>query len=327
MPNNVHDALFKATFSQIEHAEGELKLLLPPKLVARIDFKSLTLCPGSFVDQELAERHTDLLFSANIAGRAAFVYVLFEHQSTVDPLMPFRLLRYMVRIWDGYVADHPSARLLPAILPVVLHHSETGWRAGVRFEDLLDVDGEMRAAIAEHVPRFRFLLDDLNRESDEALHTRAMSAFGRLVLWCLKHARASDELVKGLRGWADLLREVRTAPNGAAALATIWRYIFAVNERRLEELLPLLVAAVGEDGREELMTTAEYLIEQGREEGLRKGLQEGRRALLLKQLSARFGALPEDAVARVNAADAAKLDLWAERVLTAPTLADVLENA
>lgn len=36
MPNNVHDALFKATFSQIEHAASELKLVLPPGLVANL---------------------------------------------------------------------------------------------------------------------------------------------------------------------------------------------------------------------------------------------------------------------------------------------------
>jgi hypothetical protein len=45
---------------------------------------------------------------------------------------------------------------------------------------------------------------------------------------------------------------------------------------------------------------------------------------LLKQLRARFGALPEAAVARVNDASAAELDDWAEQILTAPSLADLL---
>jgi hypothetical protein len=56
-------------------------------------------------------------------------------------------------------------------------------------------------------------------------------------------------------------------------------------------------------------------------------VQEGRREMLLKLLRTRFGAVPEAAVERVTAADLAQLDLWAERVLTAPTLADVLEDA
>jgi hypothetical protein len=58
-----------------------------------------------------------------------------------------------------------------------------------------------------------------------------MSALDRLVLWCLRNARTPENLVWGLKGWVDLVREVRRAPNGAAAFTMIFRYIFMVNER------------------------------------------------------------------------------------------------
>jgi predicted transposase YdaD len=76
------------------------------------------------------------------------LYVLFEHQSPVDPLMLFRLLAYMVRIWEAHLKSEPEARRLPAIIPVVLHHSRSGWTAKVAFEDLLDVDPVVLAEIA-----------------------------------------------------------------------------------------------------------------------------------------------------------------------------------
>jgi hypothetical protein len=50
MAGNIHDALFKATFSQVEHAAGELRRALPAAIAARIDFSTLALCAGSFVD-------------------------------------------------------------------------------------------------------------------------------------------------------------------------------------------------------------------------------------------------------------------------------------
>ena len=65
-------------------------------------------------------------------------------------------------------------------------------------------------------------------------------------------------------------------------------------------------------------------MEQGRREGENNGLLRGQREIVLKLLRARFGELPEAAVARVNAADVAQLDAWIEQVLEAPTLADVL---
>jgi hypothetical protein len=57
--------------------------------------------------------------------------------------------------------------------------------------------------------------------------------------------------------------------------------------------------------------------------GIERGLVRGRRELLLRLLGKRFGDLPESAVARVNAADAATLDVWGERLLAASTLEEV----
>lgn len=83
-------------------------------------------------------------------------------------------------------------------------------------------------AAGELVPRFRFLLDDLGLESDAALQHRAMSALGRLSLWCLRNARTPEQIVDGMGRWMDLVREVHRAPNGMAALVTIWRYVLLV---------------------------------------------------------------------------------------------------
>ena len=71
------------------------------------------------------------------------------------------------------------------------------------------------------------------------------------------------------------------------------------------------------------MTAGEKLIERGREQGLKQGLELGRRALLLDLLRERFGELPDAAVARVTAAGMAELQAWSKRVLTAPGLDDI----
>jgi len=45
---------------------------------------------------------------------------------------------------------------------------------------------------------------------------------------------------------------------------------------------------------------------------------------VLKQLTLRFGALSEDVIARVQTAPSEELELFAERVLTAQTLDEIL---
>ena len=62
--NAPHDALFKTIFGQPEHAAAELQHILPGHIAARIDWSSLTPQPGTYVDEELADQHSDLLFSA-----------------------------------------------------------------------------------------------------------------------------------------------------------------------------------------------------------------------------------------------------------------------
>ena len=225
MPANVHDALFKSTFSDPRHAEGALRAALPPTFASRCDWATLALVPGSFVDVELKDRHADLLFRVTLSGREALVYLLYEHQSAPHSLMPFRLVAYSVRIWERWLKERdPSgqAHRLPVIVPVVLHHGVGGWTAARSLEELYDVDAETLVSLGEHVLRQRFVLDDLASETDAALRARAMSALGRLVLTCLRHARDPEELVAQLGQWADVMREVMSAPHGQRRCGRCW---------------------------------------------------------------------------------------------------------
>jgi predicted transposase YdaD len=80
---------------------------------------------------------------------------------------------------------------------------------------------------------------------------------------------------------------------------------------------------------ERLLEEDEWLLElpylrrihaEGRREGHAEGRREGEAEVLLRLLRARFGALPQDVTARLNAADAETLLRWSERILSASTL-------
>jgi len=322
-----HDALFKYVFSQPSHAASELAAVLPAELVRRIDWASLALEHGTFVDERLSDRHSDLLFSVRCDGRDALLYVLFEHQSSPDRLMPFRLLRYLVRIWDRFLEKHPDAPRLPAVLPVVLHHGDSGWNAPTDLHALIDLDPGTLAAAAPLLPQLRFLLDDVSRVDEEGLRARSLTALATAALMMLARARSSPNLVAELGRWLDVLGRVLEAPNAVAALSALIEYAFRVAEVPPEEFRQLL-HQLGPAADEAYMTTAQKLTEKARQEALEKGRAEGRAegraGLLLRQLGLRFGALPEEVAARVRSASPELLELWAERVLTAQSLEDVL---
>ena len=75
------------------------------------------------------------------------------------------------------------------------------------------------------------------------------------------------------------------------------------------------VAAIGA-----MRSIAEKLIDEGRVEGR----VEASRALVVKQLQLKFGVLPAPERAILDRADLETLERYAERVLTAARLADVL---
>jgi flagellar biosynthesis/type III secretory pathway protein FliH len=68
-------------------------------------------------------------------------------------------------------------------------------------------------------------------------------------------------------------------------------------------------------------------VQQGLEQGVQQGLEQGERQLLLRQLRRRFGAEVDGAVeGRVATAAVEQIELWADRVLSAATLAEVLAD-
>ena len=326
-----HDALFKWTFSDAGRAAAELRAVLPPELLGRVDLSTLEPCPAELVDTALAASYSDLLFRVRIAGRPGLLYVLFEHQSRPDPLMPLRLLGYMVRVLELHARgdrDDGEPRLpLPVVIPVVLHHSEQGWQSSTRFENLFDPELISDPAVAALVPRFEFVLDDISRLSDQALRARALDQVTRLALWALRDARNPERLLSTARGFLRAVRELRASSGGLEALAVIVRYFALVTRQQTAENVVKMMLA-GAPALEATMTTlAERWMAEGRAEGEARGRLQGQRDLLAQLLSAKFGDLPEPARKRIATATEADLACWTARTLRAGSLADVFAES
>jgi len=334
MPASPHDALFKSAFSQPDVARGELELLLPEAISAHVDLATLEVRPGSFVDEDLRHTHTDLLYAIRTtSGRDAFVYVLFEHQSSFDATMPLRLLRYVVRVWESWQRDHPEASALPIVLPLLLHHGSTGWRAEPELASMLDADHELLEATRPFVPHFRFLLDDLEALTVDALASRVLSAVTRLVQLALWSSRSSARLRAAAPFMQQITATVARDESTRALLAQLYVYLLRAAQPDIDvrEVRTILLEVAGPHGREDVMNAAEQLIEQGRAEGLETGLAKGHaealsglRDAIAAALTARAVPMSELARARIAACpDIAVLTRWLTCAVTASSEADV----
>jgi predicted transposase YdaD len=315
-----HDSLFRQVFGVPENAASQLRAVLPPGLAARFDLGRLTPVPASFVDEALKWRYSDLLFTAPLDARDAYVYLLVEHQSSDDPLMAFRMLRYVTRIWDRHLRDHPRARQLPAVVPLVVHHGRGRWTSPVQLLDLIDLDPAATQAAQGYLPRFEFLLDDLSSIGGAQLLDRKLTPSALITLLLLKIAVGNPHLPAELRPWAAQLRAILDQPGGGETFIAILSYIELVSETPASELRDL-AASLGPDAEEAYVTTAEML----RAEGEARGRAEERAEALVEVLTVKFGPLPESVPKTVRAASIDQMRAWTARAVTAETLDQVFD--
>jgi Putative transposase, YhgA-like len=243
--------------------------------------------------------------------------------------MPLRMLVYMARIWERCIETSPDAPL-PPIVPLVLCHSADGWSAPTRMHDLVRPVPAHVPGLAELVPQFRIVVDDIGAATDIDLRGRALAAFPMLALWLLRDGRRGDAVVEGLQGWADAFLAAAAAPGGIEALHRLIRYLeLVLSEERFERVRGML-KELAPATQEAIMTYSDRVFAEGKAEGKAEGMALGRveaeRDTLLKLLALKFGALDEAVISEVRAADLARLDRWLERVVVATQLAAVFES-
>ena len=334
-----HDLFARYTFGRPERAEAELRAVLPAQVVSEVDWTSLRQESGSVVDPELRETESDLLFTARLrSGRSLLLYVLLEHQSTVDRWMALRMLRYVVRQLEHWRQQHPESTLLPVIIPLVMYHGPEGaWTAPRRVEDLFELpdEAEQRERWRALVPRFEYLLDDLTAEREEALRARPGPPLARLAWLILRYGR-TDELARKLPDWVALFAQVHAGPEGAEHLVVLIRYLVWIGDWTVHEAAKRVLHSVLDEQRsEELMgsyrSVGEELMEEGLQRGLARGREEGltrgRAEDILRILSARGVQVDDSARQRIlTCTDVATLDRWFDRALNATTLREVLDD-
>ncbi len=337
-----HDSLFRSTFRRPELAREHFQQALPPAVVAAVDWDTLEPRPESFLDEHLNKLQSDILYRAQLTGGGElYLYLLLEHQSTPDPLMPFRLLQYMVRIWESWLKEHRGARTLPFIWPIVLYNGRRPWNVSTQFQDLFPP--ELRAPLSAQLPAFLHQLQDLSQIPDEDLSGAALRELALLLLKWGTH----DDIWERLQGWIDVVVRIYRNPHeGLRAIEAVLRYLVEVAPAPPPpEVYRLLNTQLPENTEEILMSWAEQLkregmeigIEKGRQEGRQEGLEEGiekgieeglgrSRRRFLAMLSIKFPAISDGARARVQAASEEDLDRWTATIFAAETVEELLRG-
>jgi predicted transposase/invertase (TIGR01784 family) len=305
---NVHDVFFKQVLSDPKLASTFLREHLPANVAALLGPEPPEPVPASFVDEELRQHHSDLLFRVRLkAGTEAFAYLLLEHKSSPDPGARLQLLRYVVRILSQWYEQNRPRLPLPPVLPILANQGPGDWIYSCEFVDLF---GDVPAAMTAYLPSFRHGLVDLARVEDGSLSTEVRL---RAFLKALKYSRRTDlsQRIDVLLAEApvlsdeDLIKILSYLDKGSTWLN---------NEVVREALLRLVPHQT-----EKIMgCITQPFYDRGR--------TEGEAIILARLLERRFGSLPELDRQRIFAADVRSIERWAERVFDAPDLQSIFDS-
>ena len=275
-----NDAYFKQVFSDPLRATLFFQTHLAADLVTLINWSSLKLEPASFVKQSLQQTHSDLLFTVGFGERELKLYLLFEHQTTVDSEMPLRLLGYVLEI---LLAHQKTEGLpLPPVLPFVLHQGPERWTVSPCFEDMFDLPEAQASVLLPYLPKFRHLLLDLTqRDPDkDEMHDSL-----RLVFQLMKLARQ-----KKLADFLLWIAEEMARPGWEVEEALVlMSYLYAMSvDATIDEKQIAHSLEQKPNLKENVMSFAQQLIARGEARGEARGKAEGvwiGKIQLLEQMS------------------------------------------
>ena len=236
--SNDHDSLFTSSLSDPRIIKDFLQQHLPPTLLAAIDLTTVAVCKDKFIDENLDNRVTDILYRMKLkdSGQDAYVATLLEHRSTPQKYMPLRVLHYECSIMKGHLKVYGR---LPLVFSLVYYNGKKRWNYPTDIKALIDAPSEL----IENYALKPFQLVELNQISDETLKQHVWSGLMGMIM---KHIYDRDILpiLENIMTW---LKETEQR-KGHDFVRSLLYYIYKKGDvRNKTEFQTLITSQLSED--------------------------------------------------------------------------------
>ena len=311
-------------FQDKNNVQGLIEILAS-ELVELIDFSQLTQINRSFIPNTLREQESDIVFRvplrSEIEKDEVLIYILIEHQSTVDIIMGFRVLFYMSQIWDYQRREWDSQnvpnneRRFRPIIPIVYYTGSQQWKTPLTLDARMDIPD----ALVRFVPKFDTLFLSV-KETDAADLTKTGHPLG-WMLTVLQKEHADKEVISN--ALLEAISHINTLDEEQAKQrdnAIIYLLQLILHRRSAAEQQDLLTIIDQHTLGMEVETMVKSMADVLKEEGETRAKQDA----VLKLLQFRFKDIPEticEKIASINTLS--HLDLLFEKSMTIDTLDEI----
>jgi predicted transposase/invertase (TIGR01784 family) len=270
-----HYRILRSTMSQPQVIKEFFSNYLPANIKKEIDMDSIQLQKDSFVDDKLRMQITDLLYTAQFGQRQGYLYLLVEHQSTPDKLMPYRLLKYKLSIMDHHLKT-TNDKQLPIIYPLIFY---SGKRPYNHSTNIFDLFGNQKQ-LAEDILYKPYQLLDLKQIPDDKLKAQLwFGVLGRIM----KHIY-SKNVLPYFQGIMPELKIIADQGNNDYTYSII-TYLFEAGEIPDQSEFIETVKTGLSVNEEKIMTLAQQYESRGEARGKAEGKEEVLRQMTINMLN------------------------------------------
>jgi predicted transposase/invertase (TIGR01784 family) len=281
--SNPHDKFFKEVFQDRENVIDFIRGVFPEQIKSRLDFDTLYPDSTSYVDEELNEIFSDIVYTCEYDGKTNIrISLLFEHKSYFDRYHKIQILKYMVRIWES--ARKNRSELSP-VIPVIVYHGNEEWQIRPLGECFSNLDNYLKSFI----PDFEYILSDFSRYTDEEIKNSLFSRVSlETAILLMKNINDEESLRKNLHDYLAISSLYFREEKGLIFMRSLIHYLYSAGDLPVSEVIDTMTAITSEGGAA-AMSTATKLMEKGREKGIEEGIETERvrtiKKMLMKGLS------------------------------------------
>ncbi|MHA6250599.1 Rpn family recombination-promoting nuclease/putative transposase [Oceanobacillus sp. CAU 1775] len=286
---NPHDKFVKDTLNNIKNAQSFLINYLPDTLRNAVDISTLEPQKDSFINKNLEEGFSDLLFKAMINGQEGYFYFLIEHKSYVSKDLPLQLLDYMVYIWQSKMSKEHATEL-PVIFPLVLRHNVNNRNNMKTLGEMIKGYQSFNKDIQQFIPDFEFLLYDLSTYDDSEIRGTVQLRILFLLLRDIP-VKKEEELWKTVERAVEYLSELADEQTEQEFFQTMMIYLFSASRSLTKKDLYEMnnrIKLIDPKRSEEMMSLADILRREGKIEGKMEGKREGKIEVIQNLLNEGF---------------------------------------
>ena len=275
--NQKHDKMFKEMLSDKKSTVDFINSFLHLNLVE----DDIEKYEKEFRTSEFSNVEADVVYKIKNKN----VFILIEHQSSVDYKMSYRIMRYKYAIIESAIDKKrlkEQSYRIPMVIPIVLYTGKRKWKRLL----INDIEEKVEGYAENWL---EYTLIDVNKFSKEQLLADNLIITKAMLI---EKSKNKEELYKNIEDVINMQKERRAFNNLQLEKLIAYELSGTEDKNIMHEFIEKIRDI---EGSEEIMTNASRIINREirkeRKAGLEQGIQQGLRqgiALVAKKLKGKM---------------------------------------